>query len=381
MQLEFNIAEQTLTMTNKKNVVADSLNYLTCKFTFSEEWNGLTKTAVFISNTDSVYNMIITNDCCDVPHEVIKSPSFKVSVFGGNRITTNLLTISVTESGYEEGEISEEITPDLYEQIMSTSKKTYANALVGNKSGELVNISDISPLSYEAQVTVISNDKVTLYKTGKNLLPQLVYKTTAGITTEDAIFIKAGTYRLSIKEITNCTLWRLMFKIYDLEKNQVTGTATEGIVEYFKVNDNVNNRFYLADGTLSWFSINNNNILFKNNCDRLSNIEISLQFLKDCYISLAIIQGYLGDATSATQAINSQLEVGTVVTEYEGYTEPVAYEHRYDGYVEGLKTLSYPVTNLYTKSARATIEVTYTRDLVKVIEELTQAIISLGGNV
>ena len=121
--------------------------------------------------------------------------------------------------------------------------------------------------------------------------------------------------------------------------------------------------------------------MFQANSNRVKDIVIEMTFLQDCYISSAIIMGNNGDASTSTVAVQPQLEVGTVVTEYEMYTEPVAYEHRYDGYVEGLKTLSYPVTNLYTKSARATIEVTYTRDLVKVIEELTQAIISLGGNV
>lgn len=119
MQLEFKIEEQTLSLTSKQNVVADSLNYLTCKFTFSEEWNGLIKTAVFVSNTDEVFSTILADDACSVPYEVIESPSFRVSVFGGNRITTNIVTVNVTESGYMEGDTPSEPTPDVYTQILN----------------------------------------------------------------------------------------------------------------------------------------------------------------------------------------------------------------------------------------------------------------------
>lgn len=118
MQLDFKVNEQTLSLHSKKNVVADSLNYLTCHFVFSDEWLGITKTAVFVSNTEEVYNVILENDTCEVPWEVIKAPSFKVSVFGGDRITTSVVAVNVTESGYIEGGTPEDPTPDVYEQIM-----------------------------------------------------------------------------------------------------------------------------------------------------------------------------------------------------------------------------------------------------------------------
>jgi hypothetical protein len=118
MELKFKVEEQTLSLVNKKNVVADSLNYLTCAFGFSYEWAGLLKTAVFISESDEVYTAVLDKeDKCEVPWEVIKSPSFRVSVYGGDLITTNIVLIQVTESGYLQGDISEEPTPEVYAQI------------------------------------------------------------------------------------------------------------------------------------------------------------------------------------------------------------------------------------------------------------------------
>lgn len=123
MQLQLDVAEQTLRLVSKQNIVADSLNYLTCKFTFSSEWDGIPKTAVFISPTDAIYTVILENDECEVPWEVIQSPSFQISVYGGDRITANLITVNVSPSGYMEGDVSQEPTPDVYTQILNKLDK------------------------------------------------------------------------------------------------------------------------------------------------------------------------------------------------------------------------------------------------------------------
>ena len=121
MQLDFKVNEQIITHENpEKKVVADSIKYLTCKFTFSEEWNGITKTAIFISASGDVYNVILDkNETCNVPYEVIKYPHFIISIFGGDRITANKFVIDVAKSGYCKGETPKEPTPDVYAQILS----------------------------------------------------------------------------------------------------------------------------------------------------------------------------------------------------------------------------------------------------------------------
>lgn len=129
MQLEFNVNEQIITHTNpEKKVVANSQNYLYAKFTFSEDWLGVKKTALFkkvdiySKATGKAYKMLLENDMCRVPHEVIENPAFQVSVFGGDRITANRAEIVVIKSGYEEGTTPEEPTPDIYTQILGVSK-------------------------------------------------------------------------------------------------------------------------------------------------------------------------------------------------------------------------------------------------------------------
>lgn len=122
MQLEFKVNEQTLTLMSKQSVVANSLNYLDAKFTFSEEWQDAVKTAVFVSPTEEVIKQILVNDMCEVPWEVIGNPGFRVSVFGGNRITTNEVAVNVGESGPLDGDNPSEPTPSVYEQLINSQK-------------------------------------------------------------------------------------------------------------------------------------------------------------------------------------------------------------------------------------------------------------------
>lgn len=132
MQLDFNVEEQTLHLVSLKKVVADSVDYLTCKFTFSEDWDGVTKSATFFPTKGEPYTQILEDDGCVVPHEVIKTPLFKVSVFGGDLITTNKVIVGVVESGYVIGETPKPPTPDVYAQILnkvSESEKNTEDAL------------------------------------------------------------------------------------------------------------------------------------------------------------------------------------------------------------------------------------------------------------
>lgn len=119
MRLLFNIDHQHISVTRGQNVVSDSVRYLTAQFGFSEDWDGTAKTAIF-SGKGGTYEVLLTNDACTVPYEVI-SGRFGVSVFGvrnGVRITTDTAYLCVQQSGYTPGETPSEPTPSVYEQIM-----------------------------------------------------------------------------------------------------------------------------------------------------------------------------------------------------------------------------------------------------------------------
>ena len=125
MQLEFSVDKQIISRTDDNKVVEKSKNYLTCRFTFCEDWESLTKTAIFISAKGDIFNVILEDDACIVPWEVIEKEYFTVSVFGGDLITANKVVIPMIKSGYADGNTPSEPTPDVYQQILNSVKTPY----------------------------------------------------------------------------------------------------------------------------------------------------------------------------------------------------------------------------------------------------------------
>ena len=117
MTLTFEVENQMIRRTDTNIVVADSKNYLHASFTFSEEWQGA-KTAIFSHGVDR-YCVLLENDMCLVPWEVIKQGSIGVTVFCGDLITANTVYVSVYKSGYGDGKVPSEPTPSVYQQIIS----------------------------------------------------------------------------------------------------------------------------------------------------------------------------------------------------------------------------------------------------------------------
>ena len=116
-------------------VVSGSRNYLEAYFMFSPDWDGLCKTAVFNYN-DTCYEMIIVNNECKVPWEVIEYPEFTVGVFGGDLITTNTVHVSVIDSGLPPTVPPGPATENVYNQLLELANDAYT------KSNEALSIAE-----------------------------------------------------------------------------------------------------------------------------------------------------------------------------------------------------------------------------------------------
>ena len=134
MVIEFRITKQTISRTDRNTVVALSQQYLQAHFNFDyvaePEWDCLV-TALF-----DEYAVLLDEDGnCFVPIEVLETPGeFSVSVFGVDgdmRITTDVVKIPVKATGYKQGEIPGEPTPDVYAQLMENvnTAVTVANSV------------------------------------------------------------------------------------------------------------------------------------------------------------------------------------------------------------------------------------------------------------
>lgn len=121
-------------LTVSQSTVSDSVMFDTVQFSFPPSWNGYTKTAVF-THGEEVYNVVLSRDnplCkseteCFIPHEVLKTPQFGLSVFGvlGESVcTTPRVNVAVNESGYALGDKPSDPTPTEYEQLIGLADET-----------------------------------------------------------------------------------------------------------------------------------------------------------------------------------------------------------------------------------------------------------------
>lgn len=121
--LRFNVKGQQIFSDTREVVVANSVDYLKASFTFSPEWAGLTKTAIFKTEKGVAYGEVLVNDECTIPHEVIKPKYMKVSVFGVTSAGVKLVPtteriVHVSVSGYELNVVPTP-TPNVYQQMVT----------------------------------------------------------------------------------------------------------------------------------------------------------------------------------------------------------------------------------------------------------------------
>lgn len=133
IELHFEAQVQQLRMTNSVQLVAGNRNYYYAVFDLDGTWSDVeNKKAAFIRNGNAWVMSLETGTNslqCQIPWEVMeRDGSFGVGVFGGDRISTNLVTVNVDGSFMSEGEASLEPTVDWF-------KKVEELVLVGGKPG------------------------------------------------------------------------------------------------------------------------------------------------------------------------------------------------------------------------------------------------------
>ena len=124
MYIEFEASGQDLSRTDHAKLAAESRNYLKARFQFSEEYAGLTKTAVFTApkteEAEAVSDSrVLTDDVCDVPAGIIRPPYFEVSVVAGDRITTDIVPVPVDPSAATLGAYPPEVSQERYDELIA----------------------------------------------------------------------------------------------------------------------------------------------------------------------------------------------------------------------------------------------------------------------
>ena len=105
--LEFEIHNQTLIRVDSQDVINKNKNVYKCIFTFEEdsEWMPLNKFVIFTDGWGNSTTQHLGNNSnilsCLIPDKVLSGSYFKISIYAGDLITTNQISVGLIQSGYK----------------------------------------------------------------------------------------------------------------------------------------------------------------------------------------------------------------------------------------------------------------------------------------
>lgn len=119
--LKFQVKDQHLKRIDETVVVNKLKNILVARFDFKEGWDDLNVFAIFKNENKSYCLSVNLEDNigeCVVPWEVLQGRWFKLTLFGGNLLTTNEITIYLSESGYTtDVDSTSDPSPDIFVEL------------------------------------------------------------------------------------------------------------------------------------------------------------------------------------------------------------------------------------------------------------------------
>lgn len=103
--IDFNVGIFDIVCGGISNIPTHNRNFIFARFTFTEVWNGLEKTAIFTKEGLQTVYIPIKDGMCKIPNSFMQSPGpIIVSVFAGDLRTVGTAKIEVVPSGYTDGE-------------------------------------------------------------------------------------------------------------------------------------------------------------------------------------------------------------------------------------------------------------------------------------
>lgn len=114
------VREQSLTIRKPCRLVAGSVEVYALAFVFDSSWDGLEKTAVFRDSDGDEVEVVLVEDRCGIPWEVLRPHTrLRIGVFGlgkGQRRPTLYSQSLPVYPGAEGGDPARDPTPSVYEQ-------------------------------------------------------------------------------------------------------------------------------------------------------------------------------------------------------------------------------------------------------------------------
>lgn len=121
------VVDQTLTITSVGKLASGGENEVCVEVVFDSYWSGYGKTAIFYRKENQVYHVVMQNDVCVIPREVMTEPGklyFGIIGASGSSVRTTEVVALKVEQGAITGLGNLEPLPDVYKQVLSA----YASA-------------------------------------------------------------------------------------------------------------------------------------------------------------------------------------------------------------------------------------------------------------
>lgn len=405
MRIDFKIKNDMLVLERQRETYSGNVNFYECSFDIQTNQE-LVWLCVF-KKDDKVYQQVIENGVCMIPQEVLFADGeLEIGCYAASntekfqRISTNWVSVKVSKGAYSDGTAPKVPEKDVWETLMlknvpyigengnwyifDTEKLDYidsgrssvgekgekgdrgetglpgttnaANALKGKKIGQNVTISDVSPIEHDLDVKVKS----------KNISIVTRYANATGTSN---LLVNSETIPMEVGKVYTAS--------WDTEESDVRCwfTLYQSYREFISQSKDIN----ACDGTRKYYTFK---IISKpGGLGGWALQQANSTITEECPIS------------------NFMLEEGEVATEYTPYVQDVSstpieisdengrFEEVYpqeDGILENIVS-SYPSMNIKAKQEGVVVDVSYNRDINKAFmeleEKMTQAIISLGGNV
>lgn len=177
--LELQLENQLLTLLNQEIIASGDANIDKCTFSFSKEWDGFVKTAVFYQNKNNVqYAVLGLDDTCVIPAAAMARPGrMRIGVFGIKDtavFTSTLVTIDIHEGAVSGENISVEPTDDVFlaiiaqyqriAELMNSYEKTAEqfNIQMAEQNAILETLNAFDVVELKQQLDIIEN-KMTEY--------------------------------------------------------------------------------------------------------------------------------------------------------------------------------------------------------------------------
>lgn len=319
--------------------------------------------------------------------QILKSTAGESTLIDVNSTKEDLQ--EAIDSALKKAKDSGDFKGDPGEVSLSYANSNFANALKGRTNGNIVGLTDVSPVQHNLGVK-LSSDTVTdltsvkLKKFGANML-DLENVTFSSFQPGATWNIENGN--IEFNAASNSFFYSRNISAFNLKPNcTYTCTTTVTLVDNGSTNlggAGTMGLSLLLQTNASFDSSGKGKVYIINgysNANKAGTYKLITTFTTPADMTdFTYIVTRLADNTTVTFS-NIQIQAGTMSSDYEPYVDPVEYTPNADGTVEGVTSI-YPATNLTTDTDGVTIGCTYNRDINKAFAELQAAILSTSANV